>query len=113
MARLGLVLLLQWSWQTFRLAHLDISLCQPLAGVDKLNDIYDLLGGHDGEADTSDNPRPSGVHLVRTGRLKGCSTEGIGKHLLQNGSIHRDTWLEVTSTGFLNRLDQVRCEKRR
>lgn len=40
---------------------LQVTLCQPFAGLDKLYNVDELLAQHDGEADDSNNPRDGGV----------------------------------------------------
>jgi hypothetical protein len=49
---------------------LAVALGQPLAGVDQLEDVEDLLKGHDWEAHAGDNPRYGRVHLVRARQLQ-------------------------------------------
>lgn len=57
----------------------EITLGKPLAGVHQLDDIDELLKGHDGEGDAGDDPRPGALKLVCTCHLEGTGTPGAGK----------------------------------
>jgi len=66
-------MLLLRSFGSLQPPGLDISLSQPLARLNQLNDIDDLLASHDGETDDSEDPWDGRVHLVGTGQLHGTS----------------------------------------
>jgi hypothetical protein len=53
---------------------LDISLGQPLAGIDQLKDVEKLLVGHDRSAHASNGPRHKRVHLVGPRQLQRTGT---------------------------------------
>lgn len=75
------------SGQALLLARLNVTLCQPLAGLDKLDDVDKLLSCHDGEADPSNDPRPEAVHLVCSGELQRTRAVGVGEHLAKQRRI--------------------------
>lgn len=60
----------------------DIALSQPLARLDELLDVDQLLAEHDGEADGREDPRNRAVELVGAGHLhcvgapRGCPEDG-------------------------------------
>jgi len=65
--------------QTRLATALAIILRKPLAGVDELHDVDDLLAEHDGEADAGDDPRDGGVELVGAGELERAGGVGVGE----------------------------------
>lgn len=44
-----------------------------------MHDVDDLLAEHDWEADSSDDPRPERVHLVRSHQFQCTSAVGVGE----------------------------------
>jgi hypothetical protein len=72
-----------------------------------------LLGQHDGEADTSNDPGHGGVHLVRSGKFEGGGAEGIGEQLSEQRRVDRDARLDQATAGLLHALDEVRREEGR
>ena len=46
------------------LPHLPVTLSQPPARLDQLNDVDNLLERHNREADRAENPRHGAIHLV-------------------------------------------------
>jgi len=61
------------------LPHLPITLSQPLAGLDQLDDVDDLLKSHDREADRAEDPRHGAIHLVGAGVFHCGGGEGRGE----------------------------------
>lgn len=51
-----------------------VTLCQPLAGIDQLHDIDELLEGHYGSRDSSDHPGPEAVKLISSGHFQSTCT---------------------------------------
>lgn len=85
--------------QALFLPHCNVPFSQPLAGLNQLDDVHDLLVGHDWEADTGEDPRHSAVHLVGAGKLEGCGAVGAREDLLQHGAVHLSSRLEVIRDG--------------
>lgn len=57
----------------------DITFTEPLAGLDELDDIDDLLPRHDGGTDTGDDPGHGAVHLVGAGHLQRTCAPRVGE----------------------------------
>lgn len=66
---------------------LDVALGQPLARLDQLDDVDDLLAGHDGEADAGQDPGPEGIHLVGAGHLERGGTVRVRKDLAEDRRV--------------------------
>lgn len=105
-----LLALCRFPRQPLRLTHSDVALSQPLARLDDLNNIDELLEEHDGEAAAGQHPRPEAVHLVSAGQLKGGSAVGAGKELAQQGPVDLRSGLDVIHD---RRLEESRRERRR
>lgn len=52
----------------------DITLSQPLARFDELDNVENLLECHDGRRDTCQNPRPEAIHFVGAGHFHSIGT---------------------------------------
>lgn len=83
----NLDLLLLLPGKTLCLAVPDVTLGQPLACLDQLHHVDELLGGHDGEADDSQNPGPEAVHLVDAGHFEGRRAIGVDEELAQDRRV--------------------------
>lgn len=57
----------------------NVALSEPLARLDQLDDVDDLLAGHDREGHGGENPRDSAVHLVGAGHLHGAGGPRAGE----------------------------------
>lgn len=68
-------------------AGADVALGQPAAGLDELDDVDDLLEGHDGEADAGEDPGPEAVHLVGARELERARAVGVGEDLAQQRRV--------------------------
>lgn len=55
---------LSLSRQASLFPHLDITLCEPFAGLDQLDDVNVLLKEHEDAGDAEKNPRDDAVYLV-------------------------------------------------
>lgn len=60
-------------------AVLAITLCEPAARVDQLDNVDKLLEQHDRGSDASDDPGPEAVDLVCAGHLERTGTPRAGK----------------------------------
>lgn len=81
--------------QALGLPHSNVSLSQPLARFDDLDHVDELLEEHDGEADTSDDPRPEAVHLVGTRQLERRGAVGAGEDLPQQCLVDLRSRLDI------------------
>lgn len=73
--------------QPHRPPRLQVPLGEPLARLDQLHDVDDLLERHDGEADAREDPGPEAVHLVDASELEGARAVRVRKDVLQEGRV--------------------------
>lgn len=90
--RLGSLLL---PGQTLQFPLLDVNLSQPLTRLDELNDVDDLLRRHDGEADTGDDPRNGGIHLVGSCKLESRGAVRVGEDLVKKRRVDLGAGMDV------------------
>lgn len=78
--------------------YLEVTLSQPPAGTDKLNEIQDILENEKGTRHGGDDPRDGRVHLVGPGDFECSSTPRIGKDGIDWLNSGR-AWLEGRARG--------------
>lgn len=89
-----------------------VTLCEPAAGVDQLDNVDKLLEQHDRGRDAGDNPGPEAVDLVGAGHLKSAGTPGASEETARHG-VGRVSGLHRGGLGITDRLEERRREDRR
>lgn len=93
------------------LPSLHVTLGEPPAGLDKLDDVQDLLDGHDGETNTRDDPRPERVHLVGAGQLEGGGAVRVREELAERRAIKLGSLLDGGGLALAHGAEEVGREQ--
>jgi hypothetical protein len=96
--------------ETFRSPKFQVSLGQPSARLDQLDNVDDLLEGHDGEADTSNHPRPKAIHLIGSRQLERTRAVRIREDLSEERLVDLGSLVHGRGIGHL--LQQARGQQR-
>ena len=92
---------------------LHVTLGEPPAGLDELDDVQDLLDGHDGETNARDDPRPERVHLVGAGHFEGSGAVGVREELAERRAIKLSSLLDGGGLALAHGAEKVGRQKGR
>lgn len=89
----------------------NVTLDHPVAGIDQLDNVDDLLKRHDGKRDTRNHPRPEAINLVRPSHLESTGAPWAGEQA-GRGRMRGATGLHGTRLGSFDRLQERGGESR-